>query len=349
MKLAAIIRQYLPLLKARYKKRLLPSHLNAIDAMLRCRTEAAGEMRLACSDCPEQRDYPLSCGHRSCPKCQNHETSGWLARQQAKLLPVEYFLVTFTLPRELRSLAWRHQRQFYALLLTLAAQTLKDFGVNPKLLGANIGLTAILHTHSRRLDFHPHVHVIVPGGGVNRYRKQWRKLRGKYLFNQKALARVFRARLLAGVRAEGLSLPDKLPRQWVVDCKPVGRGEPALKYLSRYLYRGVIAENSIVANHDGRVTFEYLDSSTGETQYRTEKGEDFLWLVLQHVLPRGFRRVRDSGFLHGNAKRTLILVQYLLRVHVTHRPDRPRPVICCPRCQAPMRIVSILRPNWSSG
>ena len=135
----------------------------------------------------------------------------------------------------------------------------------------------------------------------------------------------------------------------MVDCKPVGRGEPALKYLSRYLYRGVIGENRIVANRDGRVTFEYLDSRTGETQYRTEKGEDFLWLVLQHVLPRGFRRVRDSGFLHGNAKRTLILVQYILRVHLQQRPARPRPVICCPRCQAPMRIVAILRPDWSSG
>jgi hypothetical protein len=348
MTLAALIRQYLPLLKTRYAKRLLPGHLNAIDAMLRCRTEAAGEMRLACRECPEQRDYPLSCGHRSCPRCQNHEASRWLARQQAKLLPVEYFLVTFTLPRELRPLAWCHQRQIYALMLTLAAQTLKDFGVNPKLLGADIGLTAILHTHSRRLDFHPHVHVIVPGGGVNRPRKQWHKLSGKYLFNQKALAKVFRARLLAGLRAEGLTLPDKLPQQWVVDCKPVGRGEPALKYLSRYLYRGVIGENSIVANHDGRVTFEYLDSRTGKTQYRTEEGEDFLWLVLQHVLPRGFRRVRDSGFLHGNAKRTLILVQYILRVQVTHRSDRPRPVICCPRCRAPMHIIAILRPNWSS-
>ncbi|MCP4301552.1 MAG: transposase, partial [Gammaproteobacteria bacterium] len=272
-----------------------------------------------------------------------------LDRQQAKLLPVEYFLVTFTLPSELRAPAWRHQRLISPLMLSLAASTLKDFGVNPKLLGAEIGLTTILHTHSRRLDYHPHVHVIVPGGGVNRRRKQWCKLKGKYLFNQKALAKVFRARLLAAIRAEGLSLPDKLPEQWVVDCKPVGRGEPALKYLSRYLYRGVIGENRIVANRDGRVTFEYLDSKTGETRYRTEKGEDFLWLVLQHVLPRGFRRVRDCGFLHGNAKRTLILVQYILRVHVRCHPPRPRPVICCPRCQAPMRIVAILRPRWSSG
>jgi len=349
MELATIIRQYLPRLESRYAKRLLPSHRNAIDAMLRCRTLDAGEMVLACAGCHQHRNYPLSCGHRSCPKCQNHETSLWLDRQQAKLLPVEYFLVTFTLPRELRLLAWHHQKQMYALLLTLAIKTLKDFGLNPKLLGADIGLTAILHTHSRRLDYHPHVHVIVPAGGVNRLRKQWCKVRGKYLFNQQALARVFRARLLAAITAGGLVLPDNLPRKWVVDCKSVGKGQPALKYLSRYLYRGVIGESNIVANRNAQVTFKYIDSKTGKPQYCTEKAEDFLWRVLQHVLPRGFRRVRDAGFLHGNAKRILSLVQLILRVRLAIPRSRPRPVICCPDCQSPMRIVGILRPDWSSG
>jgi hypothetical protein len=322
MELATIIRQYLPRLESHYAKRLLPSHRNAIDAMLRCRTRDAGEMVLACAECQQHRDYPLSCGHRSCPKCQNHETSLWLARQQTKLLPVEYFMVTFTLPRELRSLAWHHQKQMYALLLTLAMKTLKDFGLNPKQLGADLGLTAILHTHSRRLDFHPHVHVIVPGGGINRLRKQWRKVRGKYLFNQQALARVFRARMLAAIKSAGLVLPGRPPRQWVVDCRPVGKGQPALKYLSRYLYRGVIGESNIVANRSGRVTFKYIDSKTGKPQYRTEKGEDFLWRVLQHVLPRGFRRVRDAGFLHGNAKRALSLVQLILSVRLVIAPSR---------------------------
>jgi hypothetical protein len=349
MELAAIIRQYLPRLESRYAKRLLPSHRNAIDAMLRCRTQDAGEMVLACAGCHRHQDFPLSCGHRSCPKCQNHDASLWLDRQQAKLLPVEYFLVTFTLPRELRPLAWQHQRPIYTLLLRLAIKTLKDFGLNPNLLGADIGMTAILHTHSRRLDFHPHVHVIVPAGGVNQARKQWCKVRGKYLFNQQALARVFRARMLTAIKAAGWNLPANLPRQWVVDCRPVGKGLPALEYLSRYLYRGVIGEGNIVANRDGRVTFKYLDSKTGKPQYRTEKGEDFLWLVLQHVLPRGFRRVRDAGFLHGNAKRILSLIQLILRIWLVIPAPRPRPMILCPECQSPMRIVDIIRPGWSSG
>jgi len=227
--------------------------------------------------------------------------------------------------------------------------TVKDFGLNPKQLGAEMGMTAVLHTHSRRLDYHPHLHVIVPGGGVNKVTRQWKKTRGKFLFNKTALAKVFRVRLLTAIKAAGLTLPCKLPDKWVVHCKHVGKGAPALKYLSRYLYRGVISENNIVANHNGEVTFKYTDSNTGQTRYRTLKGEDFLWLVLQHVLPRGFRRVRDYGFLHGNARKLLVLIQLTLKVMISIMPARPRPAFNCPRCQSPMYIQGFIKPAWSSG
>jgi hypothetical protein len=349
MELASLLHQYQPELESKQADRLLPGHRRTMGALQRCRTPAAGQIRLQCTDCAETQSQPHSCGHRSCPKCQHHETSLWLDRQRTKLLPVEYFMVTFTLPRELRSLAWHHQTVIYNGLFAVASSTLKDFGLNPKHLGADIGMTAVLHTHSRRLDYHPHVHVIVPGGGVDRARRQWKKKKGKYLFNEFALAEVFRARFLAAIKAAGLSIPAQLPKQWVADCKPVGKGEPALEYLSRYLYRGVISENNIVANRDGKVTFRYLESKTGKTLYRTLKGEDFLWLVLQHVLPRGFRRVRDYGFLHGNAKRLLSLVQLVLRVVIEARTPRPRPVFKCPKCQAPMHITGFIRPAWQSG
>jgi len=349
MQLAALIEPYLCAFRSSHAHRLLSRHLNAISAMLRCRTPACGQMLLHCSQCTEQLWCPQSCGHRSCPQCQNHEASQWLDRQQAKLLPVEYFMVTFTLPYELRALAWRHQTTLYNLLFATAVSTLKDFGRNTKQLGVDLGMTAVLHTHSRRLDYHPHLHVIVPGGGVNKITRQWKKTRGKYLFNQSALAAVFRARLLAAIKAAGLALPATLPDQWVVDCKHVGKGKPALKYLSRYLYRGVIREQDIVANHHGKVTFKYVDSTTGQTQYRTLKGEDFLWLVLQHVLPKGFRRVRDYGFLHGNAKKLLILIQLILNVMIAAKAVRPRPLFICPKCQSPMQILDFIRPAWASG
>ena len=349
MQLAALVDQYLAAFKTQYAALLLPGHLKAIGAIQRCRTPHAGEMLLACSDCDTQLQHPRSCGHRSCPQCQNHEASQWLDRQQTKLLPVEYFMVTFTLPRELRSLAWHHQTTVYNLLFATAVSTLQDFALNPKQLGADIGMTAVLHTHSRRLDYHPHLHVIVPGGGVNKSTRQWKKTRGKFLFNQTALASVFRARLLAAIKAAGLALPGKLPQKWVVNCKHVGEGAPALKYLSRYLYRGVISENNIVANHNTKVTFKYLDSGSGQTRYRSLKGADFLWLVLQHFLPRGFRRVRDYGFLHGNARKLLVLIQLTLKVMTTAIPVRPRLVFICPGCQSPMRIVGFIRPAWDPG
>ena len=172
MQLASLVHQYLVAFKAPYAAQLLPSHRRAIGAMLRCRTPDSPQMLLHCSECTEQLWCPQSCGHRSCPKCQNQEASQWLDRQQAKLLPVQYFMVTFTLPGELRALAWRHQTTLYNCLFATAVSTLKDFGLNPKQLGAEMGMTAVLHTHSRRLDYHPHLHVVVPGGGVNKATRQ---------------------------------------------------------------------------------------------------------------------------------------------------------------------------------
>ncbi|MBW2617208.1 MAG: IS91 family transposase [Deltaproteobacteria bacterium] len=349
MQIASLIHQYHDALQAEYGSRLLPGHLRAIDAISRCRTPEAGELFVQCPDCGHAAWRPRSCGHRSCPQCQNHEASLWLDRQQARLLPVEYFMATFTLPYELRSLAWYNQRMVYDLLFVCVSSTLKDFGLNPKNLGAHIGMTAILHTHNRRLDYHPHIHVVVPGGGVNKARKQWIKKKDKYLFNEFALASVFRARFLEALKKTGLSAPDSLPRNWVVDCTHVGKGLSALKYLSRYLYRGVISEKNIISNKNGNVTFRYVESRTGKTRYRTLKGEDFLWLVLQHVLPKGFRRVRDYGFLHGNAKKLLSLVQLVLQVLIEACVPRPRPVFKCPRCHAPMQIMAFRQPAWASG
>lgn len=349
MQLALILDQYHDAFQAKYGSRLLPGHLRAIDAIRRCRTPESGQLLVQCVDCGHAMWRPRSCGHRSCPQCQNHETSLWLDRQQKKLLPVEYFMATFTLPYELRSLAWNNQTLVYSFLFACASSTLKDFGLNPKNLGADIGMTAVLHTHNRRLDYHPHVHVVVPGGGVDKSKKHWKKKKTKYLFNEFALAKVFRARFIDALNKAGLSTPNALPRKWVVDCTSAGKGLPALKYLSRYLYRGVIGENNIFSNKDGNVTFRYVQSRTGKTRYRTVKGEDFLWLVLQHVLPKGFRRLRDYGFLHGNARKLLSLVQMVLRVLIDACAPRSRPVFKCPVCQSSMTIRAFTRPAPASG
>lgn len=184
MELASIIEHYQAPLQARYGKQLLPVQKQGLNAIVHCRSERYGEIILNCENCTQQQHYFHSCGHRSCPRCQNHETTEWLERQRQKLLPVEYFMVTFTLPYELRSLAQQHPTTVYNAMFVCATSTLKDFGLNDKKLGAGLGMTAVLHTHTRRLDYHPHIHVVVPGGCLNRQRRQWKKMKGKYLFNE---------------------------------------------------------------------------------------------------------------------------------------------------------------------
>lgn len=341
MELKSIIKQYKPTLIKKYGDTLLPSQWNAMHAIERCRTPQSGELYVQCQQCTHAHWSPLSCGHRHCPTCQNHDVNQWLDRQKQKLLPVDYFMVTFTLPEQLRQLAWCNQKNLYRIFFLTVVSTLKDFGLNPDKLDGETGLTAVLHTHNRRLDYHPHIHVVMPGGGINQKRKQWKKLKGKYLFNTFALARVFRARFLNALNANKLTIPKNVPNQWVINVKNVGKGLPALKYLSRYLYRGVISEKNIISNKNGRVTFSYINSTTKKTEYRTLKGEDFLYLILKHVLPRGFRRVRDYGFLHSNAKVLLKLVQLILLVKLENKPLRTRAEFICPICQSKMRIKLI--------
>jgi len=246
-------------------------------------------------------------------------------------------------------LAWFNQKEVYSILFSSAASTLKKFGLNSKLLGGAIGMTMVLHTNSRRLEYHPHIHAVIPGGAIDIGRRYWKKVKGKYLFHQESLAKVFRARFLEAIGEAGFILPQGIPTKWVVDCAHVGAGITALKYLSRYLYRGVISERDIIASKVGHVTFKYVESASGKTKFRTLPGEEFLWLILQHVLPRGFRRVRDYGFLHGNAKKLLSLVQLILRVIITEVKLRPRPAFKCPCCKSVMNIMEFRWVNSRPG
>ena len=348
MRLAHIIDEYYDKFLTRYADKILPSQTKALNAMRSCRTLQAGKIYVACPQCHHTQWHPLSCGNRNCPHCQHHETSRWIDRQQNKILPVQYFMVTFTIPFEFRSVAYHHQRTVYALMFSCISSTMKDFGLNPKHLGAQIGMTMVLHTHSRRLDYHPHIHVIVPGGGINLSRRQWKKKKGKYLFNQEALGRVFRARFLHGLNLAGLPTPKGAPSKWVAKCINVGTGIPALKYLARYLYRGVINERNIISNKNGEITFRYTESKTGEIRHRTLKGEGFLRLILQHVLPTGLRRVRDYGFLHGNAKKRLFIVQLVLHAQTPIMKFHPRPCFKCPHCKSRMNVIGVSA-AWNSG
>jgi hypothetical protein len=339
---------------AQYAGSILPSQRKALAAMKICRTSASPMMHAQCTACDHPQLIPHSCGHRSCPHCQHHESQRWLERQRQRQLPATYFLITFTLPVQLRSVAWSHQRALYGMMTRCAWETVRTFTRNDRQLNGDAGAITVLHTHSRRLDYHPHVHLVMPAAAIDPQRKRWRTKGGKkaggYLFNHKALAKVFRAKLLDTITQEGLTLPDRYPRKWVVDCKCVGSGDKALVYLGRYLYRGVIREKDIITCRDGQVTFRYRHAKTKRFEHRTLPGAQFLALILQHVLPKGFRRARNFGFLHPNSKRSIALIQLLVGLPSAEArpPLKPRPPLRCRCCGAVMRIVKTRQPPRSS-
>jgi len=348
--LSAIIQTFEAAFLADYQNALLPSQRQALAAMKHCRTSQSPVMLAQCDDCDSQSFVPHSCGHRNCPHCQQHESQQWLERQLQRQVPAEYFLLTFTLPEELRALAWQQQRTLYDLMIRCSWETAKTFAQNDQQLQGKAGAITVLHTHSRRLDYHPHVHLVMPAAAIDADKRLWRTKRRKknpgknqtgYLFNHKALAKVFRAKLLEAITQAGLDLPQRYPETWVVDVKSVGSGDKALVYLGRYLYKGVVQEKDMIACRDGQVTFRYQDSKTRQMQTRTLPGAKFLWLLLRHVLPKGFRRARNFGFLHPNSKRLIGLLQYLLGVNPNRALAwlRKRPSLKCRCCGGAMSII----------
>jgi hypothetical protein len=326
-----------------YGDSILPSQRKALSAMKTCRTAASPLMRAQCSDCNHSELVPHSCGHRSCPHCQGHESQRWIERQLARAVPATYFLVTFTLPKALRPLAWEHQRILYDAMIQASWETVRTFAQNDSALQGEAGAITVLHTHSRRLDYHPHVHLVMPAAAIDKAKRLWRATSRKrgYLFNHKALAKVYRAKLLDAITRKGLALPATYPKDWVVDCTCVGNGEKAVVYLGRYLYRGVIQEKDFLACEDGQVTFRFRDAKSKRWQSRTLPGVQFLALVLRHVLPKGFRRARNFGFLHPNSKRAIALLQRLVGLDVKRALAKlaPRPALRCRCCGAAMIIV----------
>ena len=336
IKLSSIITEFESSYKHKYSP--LPSHLSALNAMKICRTSASPQLFAQCTDCDNHTFIPHSCGHRNCPHCQAHESQLWIENQLKHQVPANYFLVTFTIPKELRDFSWKNQKVFYNLMFHCSKETLQTFGQNDKKLGGQIGLMSVLHTHARNLDYHPHIHIIVPAASVNKKTKTYNTKQGKYLFNHKALAKVFRGKLLSKMTELNIKTKQSA-NKWIVDCKYVGKGDKAIIYLGRYLYRGVIREKDIINCKNGKVTFRYQNSKTKKYQYKTVVGEYFLYLIMQHILPKGFRRARNYGFAHPNCKTLITLIQHLLKFKPLKFIAKLRPAILCKCCGAVMVII----------
>jgi Putative transposase/Transposase zinc-binding domain len=294
------------------------AHRRVLRAIALCRTGELGTVVYRCEDCGRMHLVGRSCGDRHCPSCQREKAEAWLARQVDRLRPCPYFLVTFTLPAELREVARGHQRAVYAALFGASSEALRALMADPKYLGAaRPGFFGVLHTRGRALEYHPHVHYVVPGGGLNPEGDRWLASRPGFLVPVQPLSIVFRAKFRDLLRGEGLLErvdPSAWRRDWVVHCQPAGDGRQSLRYLAPYVFRVAIGDHRIVARDDGRVTFTYRKVGSRRQRRMTLDATEFLRRFLEHVLPPGLPKVRHYGFLGPAAGVSLELVRWLIAV-----------------------------------
>jgi hypothetical protein len=351
--LADLVRRHGPEYLRQFGARMPADQRRALRDIVRCRTPALGGQRWQCPRCGEERFSFHSCGNRHCPACGADDARQWLDRQQALLLPVTYHLATFTVPEALRRPIRAHPRELLALLFQASSSTLLDLCRNPKWFGATPGLTGVLHTWTRQLEYHPHVHVLVTGGGLDRH-GVWREPPRGFLVPVHALSRVFRARFRDALHKNFPEIFAVIPacvwsRPWVVHTKSVGSGEHALHYLARYLYRVALSHRAILSADDQHVRFRFRRSEDGKPRTCVLAPSEFLRRFLQHVLPRGFVKVRSYGLHHASRRAALPLLRAAgcLRAGqpLPAAPARsPKPPCRCPRGQTIMFPVEELRP-----
>jgi putative transposase/transposase-like zinc-binding protein len=349
------------------------THLKVLLAIVRCRTAALGGHIEECTGCGRRAAISYnSCRNRHCPKCQTGARERWIEARRCELLPSPYVHVVFTLPHQLASLALQNKKLIYGLLLRASAETLLGVARNPRHLGAEIGFFSVLHTWNQKLQLHPHVHCIVPAGGLSLDHTRWVRSRSRFFLSIQVLRRVFRGKFVAGLKSAfqlgqlhlsgdlaQLAQPKTFAswlrplfgKEWVVYSKPpFGGPEYVLQYLGRYTHRVAISNHRLVSFADGQVTFRWRDSAHHNQQkLMTLSLDEFLRRFLLHLLPKGFVRIRSFGFL-ANRQRAKLLPLCFTALGSIPSPARPQASVnepshdlrLCPYCGAPMVIVERL-------
>jgi hypothetical protein len=337
--------------------RVSAEQLRALMAIMKCRTPDLGGRLYRCTTCSRFEFAYHSCNHRSCPRCGGERTATWTARQLERLLPVSYFMVTLTLPEPLRRIFAAQPKVMIDLMFNASAAAMQAVAAIPRHLGARLGITSVLHTWGRQMQLHPHLHLIVPGGGLRADGTWATPKKPDYLLPHRAVAAAFRARMDEGVLAALPAEHAKVPKAcwrgaWVVNIVNVGHGEAAIKYLARYVQRTAISDSRIQIMDEDSVQFGYIDSVTQLRKTCIVDADEFMRRYLQHVLPTGIHRVRYFGWEHPAAGRrrrqieTVLAVPIvvtgpeaeLVRWHLNCRHCRTETLVCVgslPRARAP--------------
>ncbi len=331
-------------------------HRKAIGDITACRTPAMGGAMYYCRDCDRWQYSYHSCGNRNCNKCGNERAQDWLEKTGSLLLPVDHFMVTVTLPGDLRRMARSHQRLFYGLLMKCAAEALQTLGWDSRFVGGQLAMMGVLHTWGRDLSYHPHVHMIVAGGGLWKDDGLWLAARSDFLMPVKVLSKIVAAKFRDGLKKKAPELFDEVAPTiwrgpWVVHCQPVGKGQAALKYLATYIFRPAISNGRLLSLEGEIVSFRYQDSQTKQWTICRLKALEFLRRYLQHVLPRGFVKVRYYGLYGHRHRQRLSRLRQKLDHSAPKDATEPAPqadpqslptAAVCRCCGQPMLVVATI-------
>lgn len=290
-------------------------HRKVINAIINCRSGEYGATAYRCEGCGCRHIVYRSCGDRHCPQCQYHKSREWLHRQMARIVPGHHFMLTFTVPEELRHFIRSNQKLCYGALFAASADAIKLLARDTRFVGADLaGFTGVLHTWGRQLQYHPHIHYLVPGGGLNVDRNHWLPSRSDFFLPVKALSKIFRAKFKTLMAKAGLVAnidPVVWNTDWNVNSQSVGDAEATLKYLAPYIFRVAISDSRIVAFEGRTVTFSYRKKGSNRQRKMTLDALEFIRRYLQHVLPPGFMKVRHYGFLNPNCAVSIAAIHEL--------------------------------------
>ena len=334
-------------------------HKKAIRDICDCRSGSFGTIVYACHDCNIRKPVPCCCGNRHCPTCQQNKTDQWLHKQMENLLPTHYFLLTITLPQGLRDVARSHQKIVYAALFSCAHEALRTLAKDKRFVGSSrIGYLAALHTWGSMLQYHPHIHLVIPGGAVSKDGKQWLLSRQDLFVHTKPLAHIFKAKFRDAMKKNNIFHiidPSVWKHQWVVDSQPVGEGQNSLRYLARYVFRVAISNNRIKSIENNSITFLYKDRQRKTWKTMELKPMEFIRRFLQHVLPEGFMKIRHYGFLSPNSPFSIEKLRELISfIHdvstdlLSVIPEYTKHALKCPCCGNPLRFIAFFKyiPRW---
>jgi len=349
-----IFRSFGPEYLQRYSQIMPKTHRKVIDAIINCRTEACGLALYECESCGQPHRVYRSCGNRHCPTCQHHKTRQWLEKRIKRQLPGHHFLLTFTVPENLRRFIRKNQRAAYSALFKASSEAMKKLAQDEHFIGGDIpGFFGVLHTWGRTLEYHPHIHYIVPGGALSTSDGLWHPSRIDFYLPVRALSIIFKAKFRDEMKEAGLF--DQIPSEvwqldWNVNSQAVGSSEASLKYLAPYVFRVAISNSRIVKVQDRTVLIRYRKPHSHRLRTLVLEVMEFIRRFLQHVLPRGFMKVRYYGFMNPNCGvpldriSTLIEMSYGFNVALPNTDLEPRQPIRCPTCGGTLRLYSLLLP-----